>query len=76
MGSKIYCVGGEVDNPPKAGGTLEEFDCNTLSSSIIDSNMQFNRQHSTGLIKDSILFIIGGMTYNPPSETHAIYNRI
>ena len=69
MGSKIYCVGGEANNPPKSGGTLEEFDYKTLSSAIIDSNMQFNRLNSTGLIKDSTLFIIGGMTYNPPSET-------
>jgi len=67
--SKIYCIGGEVNNFPKENGTIEEFDCNTFNSTIIDSNMQFNRLHTTGLIKDSILFIIGGMTYNPSHET-------
>jgi N-acetylneuraminic acid mutarotase len=69
IGSKIYCVGGEVNNFQKSGGTIEEFDCNTFNSATIDSNIQFDRQHSTGLIKDSTLFIIGGMTHNPPNET-------
>jgi N-acetylneuraminic acid mutarotase len=68
IGSKIYCTGGEVNNPPKATGTIEEFDCNTFNTTIIDTSLQFNRLHSTGLIKDSTLFIIGGTTFNPPGE--------
>jgi hypothetical protein len=68
IGRKIFCVGGEANNPPKATGSIEEFDCNTFNTTIIDTNTQFNRQHSTGFIKDSILFIIGGMTFNPPVE--------
>jgi hypothetical protein len=68
IGSKIYCTGGETDNSFKGGGSIEEFDCKTNNSAIIDTGMQFNREHSTGFIKDSILYIIGGMTFTPHGE--------
>jgi hypothetical protein len=68
IGSKIYCIGGEVNNIQKGSGSLEEFDCNTFNSTLIDTSMQFNLLHSTGLIRDSILYIIGGMTFNPHGD--------
>ncbi|MDR3609254.1 MAG: T9SS type A sorting domain-containing protein [Ignavibacteriaceae bacterium] len=68
LSDKIYCVGGEVNAPPRSEGALEEFDCKSFTSTIIDSNQQFNRLHSTGLIIDSTLYIIGGISYNSPDQ--------
>lgn len=69
IGNKIYYVGGEANTLARASGTLEVFDCKTLNTTIVDTNIEFNRLHSTGLIKDSILYIIGGMVNSPPGET-------
>jgi hypothetical protein len=69
IGNKIYITGGELNNPLRASGILEEFDCSTLTSAVIDSNMEFNRIHSSGLIKDSTLCLIGGMPFGPTDPT-------
>ncbi|MDR3667194.1 MAG: T9SS type A sorting domain-containing protein [Ignavibacteriaceae bacterium] len=68
IGNKIYFAGGEGNNQPRGSGTIEEFDCSTFKTTVIDSDMQFNRLHSTGLIKDSNLIVIGGMTATPPDQ--------
>jgi hypothetical protein len=68
IGNMIYCMGGDEGGSFRPGGTVESFDCNTFNSTMIDSNKQFDREHPTGLIKDSIFYIIGGMSHNPPGE--------
>jgi len=63
IGSKIYSVCGESNYPQRPNGLLEVFDCTTGNSSVLDSNMLFIRNSPTGLINDSILYIIGGSSF-------------
>jgi hypothetical protein len=68
IGNLIYSIGGDAGGPFRPGGTIESFDCSTFNSTLIDSNKQFDREHPTGLIKDSTFYIIGGMSHSPPGE--------
>lgn len=81
IGSKIYYLGGENNGPQRPNGSLEVFDCNTGNSSVLDTNVLFLRNSPAGLIKDSVFYIIGGLSsrsmggipyileYNIPSKT-------
>lgn len=63
IGNKIYSVCGETNYPYRPTGALEVFDCNTGNSSILDTNHLFIRNSPAGLIKDSVLYIIGGSSF-------------
>ncbi|MCC6548825.1 MAG: T9SS type A sorting domain-containing protein [Ignavibacteriaceae bacterium] len=60
-GTDIYYLGGELSSSGhQANGILEKF--NTLNNTVtaVDTNKKFNRLAMTGLIRDSMLYLIGG----------------
>jgi hypothetical protein len=66
IGNKIYYLGGEVNTMMRPNGSLEVFDCNTGNSSVLDTNIRFLRNSPTGLIIDSVFYIIGGASLPGP----------
>lgn len=74
IGTKIYYFGGEETNSQaKAQGTIEVFDTKTKTVSVYDSNKVFNRSNITGVISDSVFYIIGGDYYNAPELQSQYY---
>ncbi|MBV6512376.1 MAG: hypothetical protein FMNOHCHN_01873 [Ignavibacteriaceae bacterium] len=60
-GTDIYILGGELGGGGhQAGGILEKY--NTLNNTVtaIDTNKKFNRIAMTGIIRDSMMYLIGG----------------
>lgn len=64
----IISVGGERLSP-SSYAPIEFFQLPNLNNGILDSSKYFERNRSTGLIYNNILYVIGGLTQQP-----AIYN--
>ncbi len=70
IGSKIYYFGGEEKNSKDtAQGLVEVFDTKTNTVTPFFYNKAFNRNNLTGVIEDSVFYIIGGQLYNEPAQT-------
>ncbi|RJP63756.1 MAG: T9SS C-terminal target domain-containing protein [Ignavibacteriales bacterium] len=71
---KIYVCGslyGSLDTAKWGNGFIESIiptDTGIIST-VIDTNFMYHRAYSTGLIKDSIIYIIGGLSF-PNSFTN------
>lgn len=66
-GTDIYYLGGELGGGGhQANGILEKF--NTLTNTVtpVDTNRKFNRLSMTGVIRDSMLYLIGGEQIGSP----------
>lgn len=60
-GTDIYYLGGELSGGSyQSSGILEKFNTITNSVTAVDTNKKFNRLALTGLVRDSMLYLIGG----------------
>jgi hypothetical protein len=67
LGSKIIYFGGEEKNSKDtAAGLVEVFDTKTGTVSPLFYNKAFNRNNLTGMIVDSVFYVLGGQLYNEP----------
>lgn len=63
-GKYIYYTGGEYRGNHHSLGILERFDTETNTVTAIDSNKKFNRYAMSTVIRDSMMYFIGGDSYD------------
>lgn len=74
-GNDIYYLGGELGGGGgghQTTGILEKFNTVTNTVTAVDTNRKFNRISMTGVIQDSMLYLIGGEQIGSPGPPGTI----
>lgn len=72
-GTDIYYLGGELGGGGhQTNGILEKYNTLTNTVTAVDTNRKFNRLSMTGVIQDSMLYLIGGEQIGSPGPPGTI----